>query len=90
MQKVVVHLHELYQKCKDYVKTFNVVQLIIVHEFSLQYKGAPLELRKKTRQEAQLEKEKVQILIQNNKQLASFIANTQAHMHDCTTTWNSW
>lgn len=47
-----------------------------MHEWSMQYKGESLELGKKTRKEVELEKEKVQILIQNNKQLTSFISNT--------------
>ena len=51
--------------------------IISVHEWLLQCKGVPLELGKKERKEVELEKAKVWMLIQNNKQITSFITNTQ-------------
>jgi len=67
-----VHLHELWHKYKHYVKTLKAMQsaITIVHEWSMQYKGTRLELGKKIRKEVELEKTKVQMPIQNNKQLA--------------------
>lgn len=44
----------------------------------MQYKGSSSELGKKTRQQAELEKSQVRMLIQSNKQLRSFIVNIQA------------
>lgn len=78
MHKVVVHLHDLKHNCKYYMKTLRVVQssIVSVHECLMWYKGGILELRKKTK-EAELEKEKVQMLSQIKKQLASFITRIQ-------------
>lgn len=65
MHKEAVHLHELQQKSKDHVNTLKVVQSAIVamHEWSMQYIGAPLKLGKKTMEEEELEKAKVWMLI---------------------------
>lgn len=78
MNNIVVDLHGLKQKHKYYVKNLKVVQSTIVslHEWSMQYKGVLLELGNKSRKEVELEKPKVQMLIQNNKQLTFFISNT--------------
>lgn len=80
MHKEVIHMHGLQVKCKYFVKTLRNVQAAItfVHEWSIQYKGALLELGKMKMQEVELEKTKVCMLIQNNKQFTSFISNTQA------------
>lgn len=47
-------------------------------EWERRYKGAPLTLGMKMKLHAELEKARVQMLIQKNKQLASFIGNIQA------------
>lgn len=44
----------------------------------MQYKGALHEMGKKTRQEEELEKSKVWMIVQNDKQFSSFVSNTQA------------
>ena len=77
MHKKIFHLHGLQQKCKDFVKTHKSVPtvIVVVHEWSMRYKGALLDLGKKTKQQAELEKARFQMLIHKNKQLASFIAN---------------
>ena len=80
MHKIIFHLNGMQQKCKYNAKALKVVHTTItfMHEWLMQYKGALHDLGKKTRQEAKLEKEKVCMLIQDNKQLTSFIANIQA------------
>lgn len=70
----------LQQQYKDFVKTLINVQaaIVVVHEWTMRYEGAPLNLGKKMKPQAKLEKARVRMLIHNNKQLASFIGNIQA------------
>lgn len=77
VHKVVVRLHDMQNKCKDNAKSLKVVliAITIMHEWEMQHKGAPPKLVKKTRKDVELEKAWVQMLIQSNKQIASFIAN---------------
>lgn len=80
MHKVVFRLHNKQQKWKEnakYLKVFHTT-IAIVHEWSMEYKGARLELMKKKMQQTELEKTGVQMLIQCNKELISFIADIQA------------
>jgi len=46
------------QKCKYFFKTLRNVEasIVVVHEWSMQYKGALPELGKKTKQRAELKK----------------------------------
>lgn len=80
VHKAVFRLHNMHQKYKYNAKYIKVVHttIIVVHEWSMQYKGALSLLGTKTRQQAELEKSQVWMIIQSNKQLASFIANVQA------------
>lgn len=48
-----------------------------MHEWTMWYKGEPLDLGKKMKPQVEVVKERVWILIWNNKQLASFIGNIQ-------------
>lgn len=50
MHKDIVHMHGLQQKCKDIVKMLRNVKstIVFMHEWSIQYKMAPLQLGKKT------------------------------------------
>lgn len=52
MHKAIVQLHGLQQKCKYFVKTLMYVQVAIadVNEWLMRYKGALLDLGKKTKQ----------------------------------------
>lgn len=65
MNKVVVHLHGLQQKYKYFFKTLRNLQvaIVIVHEWSMRYKVAPLDLGKKMKQHEELEKEIVRMMI---------------------------
>lgn len=80
IHNTIVHLHGLQQKSKEFFNTLKNVQdaIIVVKEWIIRHKGAVLNLVKKMKLQAELEKEIVQILIQNNKQLTSFIGNIQA------------
>jgi len=66
-------------KCKENVINIKVVHttIVVVHEWGVKYRCAPPELVKKTREQVELEKAEVQMLIQRNKQLNSFITNIQ-------------
>lgn len=77
MHKGVVHLHGLQQQWKDFFKTLRNVKtaIIIMHEWMMWYKGASLDLGKKMKPQVELKKERVQMLIQSNKQLTSFVSN---------------
>lgn len=80
------YINKLYD-CMDYISkeksllkisgTYNL-PLPMCKSGQIRYKGAPLDLVKKMKLEVELEKVKVQMLIQNNKQLTSFIDNIQA------------
>jgi len=67
------------QKWKDDAKALKIVHTSITkfNESLMQCKGAQLELANKTREQVELEKVKLQIIIQRNKQLTSFITNIQ-------------
>ena len=54
------------------------VPISYVEEWSKKYKWAPLDLVNKMKPWVELEKEKVRMLIQNNKQLTSFIGSILA------------
>lgn len=68
MHKEFVHLHALQQQCKYFVKTLRNVQdaITVVHGCSMQHQGAPLDLGKGMKQQEELEKERVWMLIQKN------------------------
>ena len=80
IHKAVVHFHGLQQQRKEFVKTLKNIQASIayVQEWTMRYKGEPLDLVKKMKPHVDLEKAKVWMIIQNNKQLTSFIGSIQA------------
>lgn len=65
MHRVVVRLHDMQHNCKDNAKSLKVVPIAIatMREWEMHHKGAPLELVKKTRQQVELEKAEVQMVI---------------------------
>lgn len=71
MHKAVVCMLSLQKQFKYFVKTLRNVQatIIVMHEWTMQYKGAPLDLGKKMKPRAELEEERVRMLIWNSKQL---------------------
>ena len=80
IHKAVVCLHVLQQQRKEFVKRLKNIQVSIsyVQESTMRYKGAPLELVKKMKPHVEMERAKVQMLIQNNKHLTSFIGSIHA------------
>lgn len=79
VHKSFIHLHGLQQKRKQFDKILKNIQVSIayVQEWTMRYKGAPLELVKKMKPHEELEQAKVRMLIQKNKHLASFIGSIQ-------------
>ena len=79
IHKSAVNFHGPWQQTKEFVKTLKKIQSSIsyVKEWTMRYKGAPFDLVKKMKPQAELEKEKVWMLIQKNKQFTSFIGNIQ-------------
>lgn len=79
MHKVFFQLQRLQLQWREFVTALKNVQaaIIYVHDWIMWYKEAPLTIVKMMKPQAKLEKEKVRVLIQNNKQLATFITNTQ-------------
>ena len=67
VHKEVVHVHGLQQQSNKFVQTLKKMHAAITHvqEWTMRYKGAPLDLEKKTKPQEELEKAKVQMLIQN-------------------------
>ena len=84
VHKEVFHLHGLHQWRKEFVKTIKNIHVAItyVHEWTIWFKGAMLELLKKMKPQEDLEKAKVRMLIHNKKKFASFIGITKA--------WHVW
>lgn len=68
MHKAVVRVHGL-QRIKEFVQTLKNIHAAIAHvqEWIMRYKGVSLHLSKKMKLQAELEKTKVQMLIQNSE-----------------------
>ena len=62
IHKAVVHLHDLQQHSRDFVKSNVQAAIVVVHEWTMRYKGAPLDFGKKMKPQAELEKARVRML----------------------------
>jgi len=85
-------VHGLQQRSKEFVQTLKNMHAAIAHvqQWTMQYKGAPLHLAKKMKPQAELEKAKVQMMIQNYEQIAHSSATYRPYMHGFTTVCMSW
>ena len=65
VHKEVVRMLGLQQHCKDIFKTLINVQaaIVAIHEWTMRYKGAPLELGKNMKPHAKMEKARMRMLI---------------------------
>lgn len=55
IRKAIVHLHGLQKQSKDFVKRNVKARIVVVHEWTMKYKGAPITLVKKINSQAELE-----------------------------------
>lgn len=71
VHKEVVHFHGLQHKRKEFVKILKNIQDVIayVQEWTMRYKGAPLDLVKEMKPRVEMENVKVWMSIQNQRQL---------------------
>lgn len=77
LHKAVVPLHDMQKRSRENVKVLKLIHAAIntIQEWGNKYKEAPIDLARKTRQEAELEKVKVKMLIQSKKPLGTCVAN---------------
>lgn len=78
LHNVVVPFHAMQKRSREKVKVLKVTHAAIdvIQELGTKYKNAPPELVRKIRQEAKLERVEVRMLVQGNKQLHTYVANT--------------
>jgi len=82
MHNVIFYVHDLQQQRKDLVKKLKKIHVFIAHvqEWTMWYKGALLDLVKKMKPWADMEKVKVWMLIQNYEHLTHSSATYMPHM----------